>query len=805
MHARPSDRATARVPTLDPVMATDARSDRPDANTQSEPAQTHLELRSDLLRRLTASSAAEETRKRAREPQQLPPQQRAAQPRRAHEQRERLATAPSPVRATAAELQPRPQQHKPQQQQQQQQQQQRQQQPPQLERTSLAKRLAAAALATQLQPQRETAPQPPQPPPPPPQPQPRQERPEQLGRASLAHRIAASAMAPPPPPAPLRQPPAHPMSQRTSRPITGVPIAKGGQGFVPWKQYAASIGVAPGEGSGQRTLLLCPPVEPPPGWKPNVYGLTGEAKELAKRALEACRIAPAVPPARWAAILDEPEHELNSWPPARLLGEKLNAICAIAGHSRLESVRRNLYHLDILNQRAFGAQPLQVLASDMSVTKLKLYLQRRDEADRVRKQAANLRKDEGTATGNGSGESEPQESGAAAAAFSALKTASNGLMLGWNMDHPQLQQFSSRPPSREENATQPCEIAAVLHLELIAADERLGKYVRGSAGFAALDTHTCVRAALGKRCRRPRRSTHDMAIGAAGMDLKKGRWRTAGRPIICSVRGYSGSDAYFVQAAEALDADDFNARRCSLMRHHNGTGGDPAKATAWLDREPSDKEWDTTLAYLFRTPTHAATASGLHERVSPPLVPQPEQGGKLPTKHMLKTVKVSAYVACRVHTDYAVEAGAHAGSQLERMSVAGMHQQLNNMRPKGLATAMRYARAARGMAVIEIDHMVAAAVRLWVAQTGLKDMPRNGSWEAFASWVSNRVATGLLNEGEALLERSTTPTCEAPIGEREELIVGEDEPEVAAPAEDAAAAGETEIEVEAEFEETGEN
>ena len=52
-----------------------------------------------------------------------------------------------------------------------------------------------------------------------------------------------------------------------------------------------------------------------------------------------------------------------------------------------------------------------------------------------------------------------------------------------------------------------------------------------------------ARTRLQRRSRRPRRVSNGMAVGAASMDLKKGKWRTAGRPLIMSVWGPTGSDA----------------------------------------------------------------------------------------------------------------------------------------------------------------------------------------------------------------------------------------------------------------------
>ena len=90
----------------------------------------------------------------------------------------------------------------------------------------------------------------------------------------------------------------------------------------------------------------------------------------------------------------------------------------------------------------------------------------------------------------------------------------------------------------------------------------------------------------------------------------------------------------------------------------------------------------------------------------------------------------------RLHCDYAVEPGAHAGSSLERLSVEGAQQLARSIRPRGLSVALRYGREALDQSVIEIDTMVAAVVRSWIASTGLKHIPRVGAWEQLARWAS---------------------------------------------------------------------
>ena len=149
----------------------------------------------------------------------------------------------------------------------------------------------------------------------------------------------------------------------------------------------------------------------------------------------------------------------------------------------------------------------------------------------------------------------------------------------------------------------------------------------------------------------------------------------------------------------------------------------------------------------------------------------------MPTKHSLKKIKISAYVALGLHPHYAVEAGAHAGSAIERMSVAGMSQQIGNLQPKGLVTALRYARASAGSSVAEVDHLVFRAVRQWVAETGLAALPRTGSWAALTAWANRRVFEREMRP--ITIAVSVTRPPEPPLPEStEELAGAEPEPEI---------------------------
>ena len=145
--------------------------------------------------------------------------------------------------------------------------------------------------------------------------------------------------------------------------------------YVPWREYTTRVtGVDPGPGSGQQTLLLGEPVEPPPGWMPRVHGLAGESRELQRRALEASRIVPAIATSSWTRIFDEPLHELQRWPAPRLLGEKLDAVCRVAGHSRLAAMRCEIHKLDAFCVREYGNERLAIMDQRLSATRLRGFL-----------------------------------------------------------------------------------------------------------------------------------------------------------------------------------------------------------------------------------------------------------------------------------------------------------------------------------------------------------------------------------------------------------------------------------------------
>ena len=214
--------------------------------------------------------------------------------------------------------------------------------------------------------------------------------------------------------------------------------------FVPWREHVTrTTGVDPGAGTGQQVLLLCDPVQPPRGWVPRVHGLAGEPRELQKRALEATRIAPAVPIDSWERLLDEPRSELLRWPPGRLLSEQLDAVCRIAGHARLAAIRCQLCALDAFCKREFGMGALECMRARLSATRLRAYLRARDEASLIKKRAAEAR-------GSKPAEDAAEDGGgAASAALSLLGTAKRGLCLQWDTESAHLDEFRGRQATRE--------------------------------------------------------------------------------------------------------------------------------------------------------------------------------------------------------------------------------------------------------------------------------------------------------------------------------------------------------------------
>lgn len=96
----------------------------------------------------------------------------------------------------------------------------------------------------------------------------------------------------------------------------GKSAAKPGSGssFVPWAVYARERGLDGATGRGPTVHLLTPAADPPPSWFPCVHQLGDERTELAKRGLEAVRLAPALGRRSVCEMLDTPWASLAAWP-----------------------------------------------------------------------------------------------------------------------------------------------------------------------------------------------------------------------------------------------------------------------------------------------------------------------------------------------------------------------------------------------------------------------------------------------------------------------------------------------------------
>ena len=517
--------------------------------------------------------------------------------------------------------------------------------------------------------------------------------------------------------------------------------------FVPFARWAPVCGSivqkarAANAQAGTRLRLIGPVQHVPAGFMPRVHGRAAVPKELARRLVEAERMIASLPPARWSAILDVPVCELHAWPAPRLMQSMIDAYCAIAGHERLADMRTVLCRLDDMMVAQWDWSPRDILRRRVGASTMKDFLFLVQDEAALRDWKAEQRRaaaqPELARAAEAEASEERKEGGASARALGLLKLAAASLHLDFAVHDPQLVQFSHRPPTRETSSSATPEISTVVHLQLIASDSAHGEFVCGAAALAVLEAADDVRQALMKRSDPPELAANGMAVSSGGMDLKKRKWCVAGRPLICSVRAYTGDPAWFSVASSVLAKDGFGKENHSLLRAHNGPSGDVTRATAWLDREPSRNEWTATLRTLLALEARAPDASGRMQRVVPHLVRLPS--GVIPnvTPHALKRVKNSAYAAVRIDSAYLVEAGGHAGSQIERMSVALMRQQISEIRPAGLRVAMRYARGCSNLSVAAVDHMVFEALRTYIASVGLAGLPRERSWDAFATWALN--------------------------------------------------------------------
>lgn len=522
--------------------------------------------------------------------------------------------------------------------------------------------------------------------------------------------------------------------------------------YMPYHEWAVVHGAthkvqrAEGGARGQKVLLLAAPIMPPTGWFPRVHGLASERTELSKRALEATRMGGALAPHSVAGLLDTEWDAICAWPRAKAIGAMLDALCALAGHSRMAAWRQHLCGLDQLLVSEYGMPRNSVMHAAVGASILQDYLRGRDEACELRKRAAAARAHAGLASPQ-AGEDADAESGAtngsAACALSALTGAGAAMHLRLSTGHALLNQYRRRLPTREDGGAVPPEPLLPAHLELGAATPWHGEIVQGCFAMCAAIADFCVRRALGTRSRTPDFAEGEMAVALAGCDLKKDLWALDGRPLICAARGSSGTDEWLHVLRRVLQSGGFNAKAKSWLRAHDGPGGDPRHAKRWLDREQTEAEANTMLQALCALDVAPpGTTAGSRAKVSPHLLR--DESGKVPayTMHSLKMWKPSLYLALLLHTDYVCEASAHAGSQLERLSLAAVQGQAKALRPAGLAVALRYARGARSQTVVEVDRLAFSCMRAWLATAGLAAVPRTGGWTALARWASACAAGG---------------------------------------------------------------
>lgn len=136
----------------------------------------------------------------------------------------------------------------------------------------------------------------------------------------------------------------------------------------------------------------------------------------------------------------------------------------------------------------------------------------------------------------------------------------------------------------------------------------------------------------------------------------------------------------------------------------------------------------------------------------------------------LKRWKISLYLALGYKSEYVVEAGAHAGSTIERMSVKGMTDDVAALQPSGLATALRYARGVSGAAAAELDHLAFQAMRQWLAELGWDAIPRANTWSALKLWATQRATVASTSQGPTALCPMRPSAPEPELGEQDETI-----------------------------------
>jgi hypothetical protein len=532
---------------------------------------------------------------------------------------------------------------------------------------------------------------------------------------------------------------------RTIPAVLALPANGSGHSRMPWAQWAPLHGnarqrarAAQPRATGGTVLLIGKPWQAPHGYTPKVHYLRGDAEEAQRRLVEALRIAPAVSQRTWCFLLDVSQERLAQMPEPLRTMRQLDSVCCLNGHNTLAAWRRAIHALSKLMTREEGYVPRACMHVDVSASTLRALLEERaEQSDEVARMAMARAKEKGDARAIARArDPKEEEGGATASLLGHCASLASALGLRWNCGHASLDQYRKRAPPRDQGQAITPDIGTIVRYELIAADpDGCGTVASECAAMAANNAHLCIRKALGARSDPSEDAPSDMIVATKGMDHKKNKWSRRGAPAQSSRFGFSGSDVWAVKARRVTSEESFASKfRCQL-RAHNGKDGRLAGATCLLDRPPTDQEFINTLRDLEALQPRAPARKGTSTRSSSNAGERWPKGGLHDiTTHSLKRVKPTMYGALRLHPDYLPEAGAHAGSHLERMTVGAAVRQMRSIRPAGLQVAFGYARDGIAAGVCEVDHSAYRLLRAFVAQANAVDLGP-GSWEKLTKWA----------------------------------------------------------------------
>ena len=341
--------------------------------------------------------------------------------------------------------------------------------------------------------------------------------------------------------------------------------------------------------------------------------------------------------------------------------------------------------------------------------------------------------------------------------------------------HGSLEQFANPPAIRRAVSAPTPQFCQAAHFELGAADESddspAGEVTRGCFALVALNMHMCVRMALALRSGGLERAANGMGVARAGVDFKKHKWKASGRPLLCSVLGVTGSDAWFERACAVLAEGGFETQHASLLRAHDGPDGDPSRATRFLPDPPTSDDWQKTLRHLCEKRIHYGGCPWQGASLGCP----PSDGFPPITHHSPKFYQACVWAVARVHSSLLAEPGAWAGSKTEASTVSKMLEEIEAIEPRpsgrvGLAAGLRVAKgyAATGLlaaeapsvTVAEVEHAVYAALRAYVQEVGVQLLPTRRSWKHLADWLraaSEASPATPTRQGVAATPLTTTP------------------------------------------------